>query len=417
MSSAKENCLAVLFDRIGPYHFARLRAVGQLVSTVAIEISADDDVYAWDVVEGADHFTRITMFAAGERGKSSPAELERRVHAALEKCGPTVVAIPGWADRVALSAMQWCARRKIPMIMMSESTEWDQTRSRWKEWLKRPLVRLASASLVGGTPHAEYIQKLGLAADRIFLGYDAVDNDHFKDGADTARKLEAEIRIKHKLPRKYFLASARFVEKKNLVRLLRAYARYRELATSTESGFPARDLWNLVLLGSGPLQEILKLEVSTLKLEGQVLMPGFKQYGELPAYYGLAGAFVHGSTTEQWGLVVNEAMACGLPVIVSDRCGCARDLVQVGVNGFTFDPGNVEQLSELMRRMAAPEFPLAEFGQAGSRIIGDWGPKRFGSGLKAAVSKATEKNDAPVYFLNELVLNMILRHKAEQPYC
>ena len=88
-------------------------------------------------------------------------------------------------------------------------------------------------------------------------------------------------------------------------------------------------------------------------LAGDVILAGFKQYDELPAYYGLASAFVHASTTEQWGLVVNEAMASGLPVLVSDRCGCAPDLVEDGVNGFTFDPYDVEALAGLMQRVAA----------------------------------------------------------------
>ena len=87
-------------------------------------------------------------------------------------------------------------------------------------------------------------------------------------------------------------------------------------------------------------------------------MPGFKQYDELPIYYGLAGAFIHASTTEQWGLVVNEAMAAGLPVIVSERCGCAPDLVENGRNGFTFDPYDVDALTHLMLKMALWEFPF-----------------------------------------------------------
>src|SRR5207244_4064698 len=102
---------------------------------------------------------------------------------------------------------------------------------------------------------------------------------------------------------------------KNLPRLLEAFAGYRRLAGDAA--------WELVLLGDGPLRPELVALLKDLELDGHVLLPGFKQYDELPAYYGLAGAFIHASTTEQWGLVVNEAMASGLPVLVSDRCGCA----------------------------------------------------------------------------------------------
>src|SRR5208337_5127598 len=94
-------------------------------------------------------------------------------------------------------------------------------------------------------------------------------------------------------------------------------------------------------------------------------LPGFKQYEELPAYYGLAGAFVHASTAEQWGLVANEAMASGLPVLVSNRCGCATELVEEGRNGFAFDPENVEQLAGFMRRLGCGPTDAASMGMAG----------------------------------------------------
>ena len=127
-------------------------------------------------------------------------------------------------------------------------------------------------------------------------------------------------------------------------------------------------------------------------LAGAVVLPGFRQYDELPAFYGLAGAFVHASTTEQWGLVVNEAMAAGLPVIVSGRCGCAPDLVRNGVNGFTFDPEDVEELAGLMQRMAAMrDGQRVAMARAGQRIIADWGPQRFADGLLQAVRAALRR--------------------------
>ncbi len=87
---------------------------------------------------------------------------------------------------------------------------------------------------------------------------------------------------------------------------------------------PNPEMWDLVLLGDGPLKPTLLKLISSLGLESCVHLPGFKQYDELPVYLGLAETFIHASTTEQWGLVVNEAMASGLPVLVSNRCGCAH---------------------------------------------------------------------------------------------
>jgi glycosyltransferase involved in cell wall biosynthesis len=119
-----------------------------------------------------------------------------------------------------------------------------------------------------------------------------------------------------------------------------------------------------------------------------VLLPGFKQYPELPVYYGLASAFIHASTSEPWGLVVNEAMASGLPVVVSNRCGCAPDLVCDGRNGYTFDPRNVGQLAELMLRISIPGPHLSTMSNASAEIISTWGLSRFAHGLRAAAEKA-----------------------------
>ena len=210
------------------------------------------------------------------------------------------------------------------------------------------------------------------------------------------------------MPEKYFLASARFIEKKNLPGLIEAYSRYRQLGEKSEIGNRKSEIWNLVLLGDGALRSSLKSQVSSLDLGHSVLMPGFKQYPDLPAYYGLAGAFIHASKTEQWGLVVNEAMASGLPVLVSNRCGCAADLVQEGVNGFTFDPCNVEQLAQLMLRVSDSRFPIPNFGAASTRIISNWGPERFATGLKQAAECALQVGAVKPTLPQRMILKTLL---------
>ena len=149
--------------------------------------------------------------------------------------------------------------------------------------------------------------------------------------------------------------------------------------------------------------------ISDLGLQGCVHLPGFKQYPDLPAYYGLARALVLPSVSETWGLVVNEAMASGLPVLVSNRCGCAPDLVQEGVNGWTFDPGDTGQLAGLMLRLAeTPRERLEAMGEASRRIVADWGVKRFAAGLKAAVDKALEVGPKRAGLLDRPLLRALM---------
>ena len=238
--------------------------------------------------------------------------------------------------------------------------------------------------LVGGAPQAAYARELGIPEEAIFHGYDAVDNVYFAEQAARVRDMAEVERARLDLPVRFFLAASRFVAKKNLFRLLDAYAAYRQ---RTGAG-----AWHLVLLGDGALRAQIESRIVRLDLIGRVMLPGFKQYEELPAWYGLASAFVHASTTEQWGLVVNEAMASGLPVLVSERCGCVPDLVEDGINGFTFDPYDVEALAGLMQRVAAmTDERRAAMGRAGQLIIADWGPERFADGLMQAVQAALRR--------------------------
>ena len=165
--------------------------------------------------------------------------------------------------------------------------------------------------------------------------------------------------------------------------------------------------WNLVLLGDGAQRSELEKLRSELGLADCVEMPGFKQYEELPSYYAHAGAFIHASTTEQWGLVVNEAMASSLPVLVSNRCGCAADLVREGENGWTFDPTNEEQIADLMLRIASDETRRKSMGLKSREIIAEWGPDRFASGVKSAVEAALAAPRKKAGLLDRLILKVL----------
>jgi glycosyltransferase involved in cell wall biosynthesis len=317
----------------------------------------------------------------------------------LDEYKPEVVVVPGWGYRGALMALGWGLVHRVPVICMSESTRWDEARNPLKEWIKRRIIGFFSSALVGGTPHRDYMAELGMPTDRIFLGYDAVDNGFFAEKSEELGNKKGP----------YFLASARFIEKKNLPRLLRAYARYREKVEGRASRVEGQASWELFLLGDGVLREQLDKLRTELGLEESVQMPGFKQYDELPSYYARAGAFIHASTTEQWGLVVNEAMASGLPVLVSNRCGCAADLVQDGVNGYTFDPSNEEKIAELMLRISSDEETRVRMGARSRGIIAEWGPERFASGLKASVEAALAAPRKKAGLMDRLILNVLTR--------
>ncbi len=373
--------VAVVFHHIGPYHHARLNTATDKLSVIGFEWSAKG-YDAWGAPDSAARYQKISLFPEATDDHPQKSDLRRAFWSALEQTNPDVVAVNGWNNFGSLITADCCVRRAIPMIVMSESARQDEPRTWWKEMIKRRIVDLYSAALVGGKRHVEYLVELGMPVDRIFTGYDVVDNNYFRQKAQEVRGQKSDVRNLYGLPENYFLASARFIEKKNLPRLIRAYAEYREKPELTGSA-----PWDLVLLGDGPLRETLNSQLSTLNLHANVHLPGFKRYDELPVYYALAKAFVHASTTEQWGLVVNEAVASGLPVIVSDRCGCVPELVNG--NGFTFDPLDEHQLASLLLQMTLlPEDERRRLAEASCRIAENFTPARFADGLERAATMA-----------------------------
>lgn len=406
---AGHQSVAVVFHRLGPYHHARLCAASKKHKVIAIQGCRHDTIYQWDKIDHQGEYPLETLFDSGDCEDKTFVVLRRNVAETLNRLDPAVVMIPGWGSKLALSCLAWCLEAGKPAVVGSDSTAWDSARHPVKEWIKGRLVHLFSAALVAGLPHRDYIVSLGMRPDQVVFGYDVVDNRYFEDKTAEIRIQKLEFRRKYALPDSYFLASARFVEKKNLPRLIEAYASYRKAVNASQAGSdkPAAP-WSLVLLGDGPQRPSLNSLLSERNLQDHVLLPGFKQYAELPVYYGLASAFIHASTTEQWGLVVNEAMASRLPVLVSNRCGCAGDLVEEGVNGFTFDPCNVEELASRMLELSAAKSPLTAFGASSNRIISAWGLERFANGLQEAVEKAIVRGPVKPTWLQRGILNSLM---------
>lgn len=372
--------ICIQWPRFGPYHLARLHAAHRFfreqgVEVVGVETAGKDATYAWRVEQGATSFRRAQVFPDHTFEELTPAEIHTGVTAALDRIQPDAVAINSYSFPDARACLAWCRRHRRVAVVMTDSKADDAIRSPWRERIKALIVNQFDAALLAGTPHRAYFEALGFPSDAIFLGYDVVDNAFFSEGAEEAHRNRDAYRHLPGLASgtPFFLASNRFVPRKNMDGLLHAYKAYRE-----QTEMP----WQLVLLGDGPGRASVEQLITEEKIAG-VTLAGFQQIDELPAYYGLASGFIHPTLQDQWGLVVNEAMAAGLPVLVSERAGCARDLVQEGNNGYRFDPENIEHMATAMLRLT--EGDHAEMGRCSQDIIKAWSPAVFAQRLGQAV--------------------------------
>jgi len=376
------DSLAIIHNNFGPYHLARLRALTKLGETkglrvVGVELASQEITHPW-VTAARPTEELYTIFPNRAIEEIKPWQLWKGLWTSLSTLKPRTVAM-GLSKETfvaGLAALLWVRLHRRTAVVMMDSKYDDFPRNLLQENLKRLLMANFMAALVGGTHSKKYAKFLGIPAGNIFVGCDVVDNEYFASRAAWARERAESLREQHGLPADYFLYVGLFEEKKNVARLLEAYDRY-----SRNSAEPA---WHLMLCGSGSLEKELKQKTRQLGLE-HVHFLGFQQLEELPIYYGLAGCLiVPSSHQEQWGLVVNEAMAAGLPVLVSRACGSAPDLVQEGVNGFTFDPYDVGALAALMAKMASGEVHLPAMAAASRQIIANWSLEVYAKNLLQA---------------------------------
>lgn len=285
--------------------------------------------------------------------------------------------------------------------MLSESQEKDASRSSWREWIKARVVELCDTALVGGRAHADYVERLGISRDKVFLGYNAVDNDHFGSGAIAARADEKVVRERLGMPERYVLASGRFISKKNFRRLVAAYA---------EATRGKRDQPELVILGDGPERSTIEQTIRDLHPDFPVHLPGFRGYLDLPALYGLSEGFLHVSTSEQWGLVINEAAAAAVPIVASSACGATETLIDDGTTGFVVDARDVASIANGLERLF--ELSPAErhqIGNAAARRVAAWGPDRYANGLKAACCASDRTHLRKLKAVDSALLRILAR--------
>ncbi len=394
--------VAILFRRIGPYHQVRLKAMtGKFDSILAVESSGKDLINAYATVTQEPSLSWITLFPDTDAHFLESRLVNKKIYEVLTSSGVDVVVIHGWIGNSALAALQWCRLNRVPAVVVSDSQEIDRPRNFFKEFFKSRLLRNFSSALCGGKPHIDYLVKLGMLKSNIFTGCDAIDNEYFRSGAYAIREKASDYRESLDLPDNYFLTSCRFITEKNIQRLIKAYALYKNKAKES--------YWKLVLLGDGELRPDILQTIANCEVNDDIILPGFIQYPGLPIYYALASCFILSSISESWGLVINEAMASGLPVLVSDRCGCSKDLVKPGQNGFTFNPLDLEEIADLMHLISQKEINRTEMGRQSEIIIENWSPSNFADNLEKAVHIAANTPQPPLGIFDKILLHGLSR--------
>lgn len=379
--------IVVIFINIGSYHAARLRAAYSACQRkgwdlTAIQVTDDTLQHPWGDLEQEITFPLKTLLPK-EYISSDVQNVTTILNSFLDTLQPNILAIPGWGFPVSRAALSWCKRNHVPAILMSESKWNDERRLWWKEQLKSWLyIRKYDAALVGGELHRDYLIKLGFPRERILLGYDAIDNDYFAQRAEAVRLDPSAAKLRQaKIPsRPYFLVVTRLLKRKNVSRMIEAFGDYRKQVGDDKA-------WDLAICGSGEEETSIRNLILEKELNACVHLPGFITYQAIADWYGLANAFVHPALQEQWGLVVNEACAAGLPVLCSRTVGACDDLVQDGQNGLLFEPEDTQDITRTMLAIHGLNLDSRiKMGHLSQTIVADYGPEKFADGLLKAIN-------------------------------
>lgn len=390
--------IVIFFINIGFYHKARLRAALQACKTrgwdlYAVQLIDDSLEHPWGKTEDNFEMPVLTLLSEDEikRKNSNPSHLpiaqQAKVDLLMKSLKPDVVFLPGWSFDLSKKVLKYAHKNNISSVVMSESKYDDEPRSWWKELLKSLLyLRKFDGALVGGDKHAAYAAKLGIPSNAIFKGYDVVDNAHFFDASAHTRSNLDHVRMNHpKIPsRPYFMAAFRLLPRKNAINLIEAYKIY----SSEMRG----DAWDLVICGNGEQHHELVNLIDICGLEKHVHLVGFLAYQEVGQWYGLAEAFIHPALKEQWGLVINEACAAGLPILCSKTVGAAPDLVHENANGFLFDPKNPSEIASCMIRLhRLDDEERWEMGRQSQLLAKKLDPSIFGESVVKTAIAAIER--------------------------
>lgn len=374
---------------LAPYSIPRFRALQALrpdCSVRVMALGATERMREWKVRKQDLGFDYLEAVPGETVEHIEPRVLSSRVRQWLDDCDPQAVVITGYYYPAMRAAAQWARRHGRASVYLGDSQRVDRPRLALREWLKGWWVRRHyDSAFVAGERAADYLAGLGFPRERIWTGYDVVDNDTIASGAGAARAAASELRARLGLPDRFFLFVGRFSEEKNLPRLLDAYAGYRQAA--------GRQAWGLVMVGRGPQDELLHRRAQGL--DG-VTFAGFQQPDQLPPFYGLASCLVLPSVSETWGLVVNEAMAAGLPVLVSHRCGCVPELVRPGWNGYLCDPLDIAGMARSMAVLSSPAVEIDQLGAASRRIVALYTPETWAHGLADCIERTLAPGREPV---------------------
>lgn len=342
MTSSRLPQVALLWSQFAAYHVDRCEAVAARLAgraeVIAVEVATTSTTYAWTPSGEVLGARKVTLFPGESWESIAPLRRLYRQFRLLRRC--RIVCLGVGYNEVDIILLAWLLRLcGVYVVVLSESKFDDLPRHAAFETCKAVALLPYRAAVVGAGRHMAYFRFLGFHRRPILPGYDSVK---------LARVLAqgGGVPAPDGLPhgQRHFIFVGRFVEKKNLLDLIEGYRAYC-LAAGTGAH-------RLILVGAGPEEAAIRARIAALGIADKVDLPGFLGPEAVSRLLADALALILVSTVEQWGLVVNEALAFHLPVIVSGAVGARDAVVRNLVNGYVIEHGSTAGIAQAMVALA-----------------------------------------------------------------
>jgi len=376
----KFKCI-IIHNIISPYKTLLFNALNKTMegNFKVLYLSETENRREWQINKKEIKFSFEIIFK-GRIEDINPIVMSLKVYKRLNFYNSEIIIIGGYNYLACWSALIWAKIHKKKVIVIIESHYLDKPRNIIKENIKKLFVSNCDRALVPGIRHKKYAISLGISKEKIYIVKGVGGINISLNNQKKIKQLKSKKDVickKLNIPYHNFLFVGRFSPEKNIIFLLNAFKKVKNEDSAKN--------WGLILVGNGPQRKEIENYIKEKKMKN-IFLPGFIQKEELPFYYALADVFVLPSTSETWGLVVNEAMACGLPVLVSNKCGCYPDIINEGENGFSFNPLNDNELLEFMKNICYGKYNLKTMGKASLKIIKEYSSEEAAEIYKNAVN-------------------------------
>jgi len=371
--------VVIITELIAPYRIPVFNALARRegIDLHVIFLSENDSSQRqWPVYRDEIRFSYEVLSSWRRRLGGKSFMLNWGMERALRRARPDFIVCGGYNYVAFWQSMSWARRNGVAFSLWCESTSRDSRKAYpLVEFCKKQFLRRCDAFVVPGKSSFDYLRDCGVPQELVFTAPNAVDTKLFANRAEVIRQDPETYREALRLPQRFFLYAGRLVREKGIFDLLHAYGALQpELRKNV----------GLVFVGDGPERFALLQQAAAID-SASIHIGGFVQREELAAYYALADVFVFPTHTDAWGLVVNEAMACSLPVIASEAAGCVADLVDDGQNGRVVSSKNVQQLACAMADLAFDTRLRTLMGRRSRKRIEEYSPEAWASGIANAV--------------------------------